>query len=90
VAEKPKAKGRAKKTVADANPILAPADGDAPPSPVRHYTLVEVDGALYMVHKTSQKCYASDMNKDDDDRALLDQHVGLYKDGEILPIFDDE
>jgi hypothetical protein len=30
------------------------------------------------------------MNKDDDERALMDQHVGLYKDGEILPIFDDE
>lgn len=59
------------------------------------FRLVEVDGALYMVDKTTLKCYACDMNLDDDARALLDQHVGAYrppmkgKGAEILPIFDD-
>ena len=68
---------------------------DDVPAPNLRFRLVEVDGALYMVDKATLKCYASDMNLDDDARALLDQHVGAYrppmkgKGAEILPIFDD-
>jgi hypothetical protein len=61
-----------------------------PASPVTFYEMVEVDDALFMVHKESKKAYRVDMNETGDARALLDQQVGEFKDGEMLPVFDEE
>jgi hypothetical protein len=63
------------------------------PTPVEvegDFELVDVDGGFYMVNKADQKAYRADLNKDGDERALLDQNVGIFKDGEILPIFDED
>jgi hypothetical protein len=54
------------------------------------FTLVEVDGSFFMVHNDSQKVYRANLDKEGDDRAEMDQQAGLFKDGEILPIFDDD
>ena len=43
-----------------------------------------------MVHKTTQRAYRADLNEDGDKRALLDQDVGIFKGGEILPVFEDD
>jgi hypothetical protein len=63
---------------------------ERPASPVAFYEMVEVDDALFMVHKESKKAYRVDMNETGDARALLDQQVGEFKDGEMLPVFDEE
>ena len=75
-----KGKKRAQAEVAEAKPA----------SPVAFYEMVEVDDALFMVHKESKKAYRVDMNETGDARALLDQQVGEFKDGEMLPVFDEE
>ena len=49
-----------------------------------------MDGNFFMIHKETQKAYRADLNLDDDARALLDQPAGIFQDGEILPIFDDD
>ena len=77
----PKAKGKAKVAAPEPTPIVE-VEGD--------YELVDVDGSFYMVHKPSQKAYRADLNHDGDERALLDQCVGVFQEGEILPVFDDE
>jgi len=91
---KAKGKGKGKKAAAAAaeekKPAKAPkVKAPAAESPVRMYELVDVDDGFFMVHKTTQKVYRADLGQDGDARALLDQQVGLFKDGEILPIFDD-
>jgi hypothetical protein len=63
---------------------------EKPVSPVRKFELVDVEDGFFMVHKDTQKVYRADLGQDGDNRALLDQQVGLFKDGEILPIFDDD
>jgi hypothetical protein len=71
-----------KRTAAEAEPKAA--------SPPTFYEMAEVDDALFMVHKESKKAYRVDMNETGDARALLDQQVGLFQDGEILPVYDEE
>ena len=56
-----------------------------PTSPVAFYEMIEVDDTLFMVHKKSNKAYHVDINETGDERALLDQYVGQFKDGKILP-----
>ena len=75
-----KAKKGAKKPVKAPTPVEVEGD----------FELVDVDGGFYMVNKADQKAYRADLNKDGDERALLDQNVGIFKDGEILPIFDED
>ena len=59
-------------------------------SPVREYEMVDVDDTFFMIHKVTQKVYRADLSQDGDSRALVEQQVGLYKDGVILPIFDED
>jgi hypothetical protein len=68
--------------------ILEPVD--RPISPPKAFRMIEVDGSFFMVNITTQKVYRANLDKDGDERATLDQAAGLFKDGEILPIFDDE
>ena len=59
-------------------------------APEFEYELTDtVSGGFFMVHKVTKRAYRADLNMDGDKRALLDQDAGLFKDGEILPIFDE-
>jgi hypothetical protein len=69
---------------------VEPVAGAVAASPKRLYELVDVEGAFFMVNTENQKAYRANLALDGDERALLDQQVGVFKDGEILPIFDDE
>jgi len=73
-------KGKKEATPAEDKPMSAP----------KAFTLVEVDGSFFMVHNESQKVYRANLDKEGDDRAEMDQQAGLFKDGEILPIFDED
>jgi hypothetical protein len=84
-AAEPKEPGAPKKTK---KAILEPVD--KPVSPPKAYRMIEVDGSFFMVHIETQKVYRANLDKDGDDRATLDQAAGLFKDGVILPIFDDD
>jgi hypothetical protein len=63
---------------------------EQPVAPERYFKIVNVDDGFYMVHKLSHKAYRADLNEHGDKRALLDQQVGVFMDGNIMPIFDDE
>jgi hypothetical protein len=82
----PKAKAKAK---AKAEPkVESKAEAKAPEY---MYELTDtVSGGFFMVHKVTKRAYRADLNMDGDERALLDQDAGLFKDGEILPIFDED
>ena len=84
-AVKPKVPGAPKKNKKE---ILEPVD--KPTSPPKSYHMIEVDGSFFMVHNDTQKVYRANLDKEGDERAQLDQAAGLFKDGEILPIFDDD
>ena len=73
--------------------LMEPVDKvvkDKPLSLPKAYTMIEVDGSFFMVHNDTQKVYRANLDKEGDDRAELDQAAGLFKDGEILPIFDED
>jgi hypothetical protein len=81
---KPK-KARAKKADADSESV-----SEVTKSPEYEYELTDtVKGGFFMIHKVTKRAYRADLNQDGDKRALLDQDAGLFKDGDILPIFDD-
>lgn len=89
--KEPKAAKEPKAKAVKAKEPTAAKAADAPAaSPKRLYELVDVEGAFFMVSTVNQKAYRANLALDGDERALLDQQVGIFKDNEILPIFDDE
>ena len=88
--KEPKADAPAKKS--KSNTSVKDAMEPIAVSPSTEFEMTQVEGAFYMIHKVSLKAYRANLDKEDDERALLDEQVGVFdkESGAILPIFDDE